>query len=232
MSGKTTSKPKPTTKGKKTSHLSSDSNHVSNSTSSTTRTNDMMLSSRLSNTKTKSHGTICLDEQTHHLSGLCVQPVNSDSKQHEYYHTHADRLTAVWAWLDNQMHTRVFQPRHIILFEFAAQFIRFCATNHDLYRIKDDNQLKHIHVLTFEEAAIVLHEHLSFHYQTLRCFMKNSESYVEYIKQLRNACTLDDVKNVKVRHPQNCVFDTLEKHWDASERQRLIKQHWMNFLYF
>lgn len=244
MSSKTTSKPKTTTKGKKTSCLSSDSTHV-DSTSSSTRTHDPTLHSQLSNIKTKSQGTGRSNEQRHHLTGLCVQPANSDYKQHGYnlserhvqpvnpdclqhgyYHTHADRLTALWAWLDNQMHTRVFQPRHSILFEFAAEFLRFCRTNPGIYCVKDENRLKNIHMLTFEEAAVVLHEHLCFHYQTLKCFMQHCEPYVEYIKQLRNAFTLEDVKRVKVRRPpQNCVFSQLERHWDESETKRLIKQN-------
>lgn len=137
-----------------------------------------------------------------------------ERKREQYYHTHADRLTALWAWLDNQMHTQVLQPRHCTLFEFAEHFRQFCNKNPNVYCIKNENQLKSIHTYPLETATVLLHEHLSFHYRTLKDFMAGSEPYVEYIKQLRNTQSCADVLQVTVRRPQNCVFAALERHWD------------------
>lgn len=133
----------------------------------------------------------------------------------EYYHTHSDRLSALWAWLNNQMYTRVFRPRHSILFQFAAHFLSFCNTNPKIYFLKDTEQFQEMHKLCFEEALVVLNEHLSFHYRTLKDFMKGSEPYVEYIKELRNTKNLQNVYEVKLRRPENCVFSRLESHWNT-----------------
>lgn len=144
----------------------------------------------------------------------------STSARNVYCHTHADRMAAVWAWLKKQMYTRVYKSRHAILDDFGKDFYSFCVSNPDRYYIKDENELRHLSGYDLADTTNVLHEHLLFHYHTLKTYLRGTEDYVEYIKNLGRATTSDQILDIvpPAQSPENkTAFLRLEKMWEHEE---------------